>query len=366
MITPRFLRNVLLKGLALFAVFNLVWAAFSPAGLGRISAYNLLFRGRERLPFGEDPARAYNFSLYNLDAMFSSLRLAGSPKPAAEFRVLVIGDSATWGTLLRPEETLAGQLDALHLKTSDGRTVRAYNLGYPTLSLVKDLMILDRAKRFEPDLILWPLTLESFPRGRQLDSPIVANNPAVVADLIQRFNLNLPLPADATNFWSRTLIGQRRALADLLRLQLYGVAWSATGVDQAYPADYAPAARDLEDDASFGDWRSPAIPADGLAFDLLAAGIELAGDVPVVVINEPMLVSTGANSDVRYNFYYPRWVYDLYRQEFASACDANAWTCLDLWDAVPQERFTNSAIHLDAAGVGKMLESILAGVKINP
>lgn len=363
MITPRFLRNVLLKGLVLFAVFNLVWAAFSPTGLGRISAYNLLFRGRERLPFGEDPTRAYNISLFNLDAMFASLRLSASPKPADEFRVLVIGDSASWGTLLRPEETLAGQLDALRLKSSDGRTVRAYNLGYPTLSLVKDLMVLDLAMRFDPDLILWPLTLESFPRDRQLESPIVANNPAVVANLIQRFDLNLPLPATSTGFWNRTLIGQRRALADLLRLQLYGVAWSATGVDQTYPAEYEPAARDLEADESFGDWQPPAIPADGLAFDVLSAGIKLAGDVPVVVINEPMLISEGANSDVRYNFYYPRWVYDEYRFELTHACTVNAWTCLDLWNAVSQERFTNSAIHMDAAGVGMMLERILqAGV----
>jgi hypothetical protein len=358
-ITPRFLRNVMIKGVILFALFNLVWAALNPQGLGSVSAYNLLFRGRERLPFGEDPGHAYNFSLYNLDAMFASLRLAGSPKPADEFRVLVVGDSATWGTLLRPEETLAGQLDALYLKSSDGRTIRAYNLGYPTLSLVKDLVLLDRAMKFEPDLILWPLTLESFPRGRQLESPIVANNPEVVTDLIQRFSLNLPLPNTSSIYWSRTLIGQRRELADLLRLQLYGVPWSATGIDQVYPTEYEPAALDLEADRAFGDWQTPSIPTDGLALDVLAAGVKIAGEVPVVVINEPMLVSEGANSDLRYNFYYPRWVYDQYRFELYHACTINGWTCLDLWDAVPQERFTNSAIHMDSLGVEMMLERII-------
>ncbi len=363
MITPRFLRNVLIKSLIIFALFNLLWATLNPLGLGRLSVYNILFKGRERLPFGEDPAQSYNFSLYNLDAMFASLRLAGSPKPADEFRVLVVGDSATWGTLLRPEETLAGQLDVLNLTAPDGRVVRAYNLGYPTLSLVKDLIVLDRAMKYDPDLILWPLTLESFPHSRQLESPIVANNPEVVAELIQRFDLNLELSDTTSSYWNRTLIGQRRELADLLRLQLYGVPWSATGIDQVYPAEYEPAARDLEADRTFGDWQPPSIPADGLALDVLAAGMKVAADVPVVLINEPMLVSTGANSDLRYNFYYPRWVYDEYRFELYHACTVNGWTCLDLWDAVPQERFTNSAIHMDARGVSMMLEKIIeAGV----
>ena len=110
----RFLRNVFLKTLLLFAVFNLLWAVFNPS-LGNLSAYNILLRGRERLPFGEDSASSYNLSLYDLDAMFASLKLAGTPKSRDEFRVFVVGDSSTWGTLLRPEETLAGLLDGARL-----------------------------------------------------------------------------------------------------------------------------------------------------------------------------------------------------------------------------------------------------------
>lgn len=43
--------------------------------------------------------------------MFASHVVSG--RPSAEFRVFLIGDSATWGWLLRNEETLAGQLNAL-------------------------------------------------------------------------------------------------------------------------------------------------------------------------------------------------------------------------------------------------------------
>ena len=186
-----FLRNVILKGLALFLLVNLAFVAVNPAGLGKISLYNHVFPGRPRFPFGEDPAQSYNLSLFNLDAMFASHIIAAGPKPADEYRVLVIGDSSTWGILLRPEQTLAGQLESAGLNLC-GKTVRVYNLGYPTISLTKDLMVLDYAMRYQPDLIIWPMTLEAFPLDSQLTSPIVANNAARVDDLITRYKLPLP------------------------------------------------------------------------------------------------------------------------------------------------------------------------------
>ena len=46
-----FIRNVLLKGLALFLLIDLAFAAVNPAGLGNISLYNSVFPGRPRFPF---------------------------------------------------------------------------------------------------------------------------------------------------------------------------------------------------------------------------------------------------------------------------------------------------------------------------
>jgi hypothetical protein len=357
------LRNILLKAFTLFVLFNLAWTLVNPASLGRISLYNLLLKGRERLPFGENSAESYNLSLYNLDAMLASHKISAGPKPADEFRVIVIGDSSVWGTLLKPEQTLAGQLSALGLQTADGKTVRVYNLGYPTLSLVKDLMVLEKAMAYAPDLILWPVTLESFPRGRQLESPIVANNLEQVKSLAAVYALDLPIPDGQASFWEKSILGQRRALADLIRLQAYGVMWSATGIDQIYPPDYPPAARDLAADESFYTWQPPTIPEGELAVDLIDAGLRIAGDVPVWIINEPILISQGANSTIRYNFYYPRWAYDQYRQVMGEVSAARGWQYLDLWDAVPQERFTNSAIHMDPQGEGMFVAEILkAGV----
>ncbi|MFN2275146.1 MAG: hypothetical protein ACK2TX_09895, partial [Anaerolineales bacterium] len=135
--------RILAKAMLLLAAFNLLFVFVRPMPwIGRVSAYNVIFPGRERLPYGDDPQRSFNLSITLLDAMFASHRIAGDPKPADEYRVILIGDSATWGFLLTSEQTLAEQLNALSLRSGDGRMVRAYNLGYPTMSLTKDLLIL--------------------------------------------------------------------------------------------------------------------------------------------------------------------------------------------------------------------------------
>jgi hypothetical protein len=352
-----FLRNVLLKGLILFLLIDMVFVAMQPSALGGISLYNHLFAGRKRFPFGEDSSQSYNLSLFNLDAMFAAHIIADGPKPADEFRVILIGDSSTWGTLLRPEETLAGQLDVAGLSLC-GKLLRVYNLGYPTISLTKDLMVLDYAMRYQPDMIIWLTTLEAFPFDNQLSSPIVANNTARVEDLIDRYDLPLDVNDPALihpGFWDRTLIAQRRALADLFRLQVYGVMWDATGIDQAYPADYEPAQKDFDADITFHGLQPPTLDSSKLAFGVLDAGLRLAGETPVILVNEPMLISVGKNSSLRYNFLYPRWAYDQWREMMLARAGQGGWNYLDFWNIAPADQFTNSAIHLTPAG-----ESILA------
>ncbi len=357
----RTLFNALWKGVILFLLANLLFAALQPGGLSRVSVYHSVFPGRARLPFGENIQRSYNLSLYDLDAMFASLALRPE-KPADEFRVLVVGDSSVWGTLLRNDETLPGQLDALGL-VCGGRQVRVYNMGYPTMSLTKDLMLIERAAAYQPDLILWPVTLQSFPRETQLESPIAANNRAEIIRLAKKYGLALDTAGlPEAGFWERTIIGQRRALADLARLQLLALPWAATGIDQDYPESYTPAARDLESDTSFAGLSGQELPADALAWDVLRAGMTAAGQTPVLLVNEPILISRGANSDVRYNFFYPRWAYDAYRKQLAEMAAAEGWDYLDLWNVVPEERFTNSAVHLDPQGVGIVVEWIAPGL----
>jgi hypothetical protein len=356
---PRLLA-VLLKATVLFVLFNFAFIFTHNIPFGKYSLYNKIFPGRERFPFGET-RESYNLSLFDLDAMFASHVLAGTTKTPDEYRVFLIGDSSVWGTLLMPEQTLAGQLNANPVSAC-GKTVRAYNLGYPTISLTKDLMILDQATHYQPDMIIWLTTLEAFPKDKQFESPIVANNAERVRDLIFKYELNASSKDPALNYLSKqdqTFVSQKRAVADLIRLQLYGTLWASTGIDQVYPENYERGQTDLEASADFHGITNLSA---ALAIDVLDAGMH-AVPVPTILVNEPILISNGLNSDVRYNFFYPRWAYDEYRRQIAGLATAQNWHYLDLWDLVPASEFTNSAIHLTPSGETLLADKIAAAVQ---
>lgn len=368
-----FTLRVVLKALVLFAVINLLFAVFYPVStLGKFSVYNTIVTGRARLPYGENPSRAYNLSLFNLDAMFASHEISESPKPEDEYRVILIGDSSTWGYLLPADKTLSAYLNQAGIVHPDGKKVRTYNLGYPVMSLAKDLLILSRAAQYQPDLIVWLVTLESFPTDKQYSAPLLQHNSSAVEELVSEYSLNLPatdIDVTQRSLWDRTIVGSRRELADWFRLQLYGFLWSATGIDQEIPDEYPARIEDFSDDDGFHDLQQPLMD-ESLAFDILQSGIAMADGKPVLIVNEPIFISQGVNSHIRYNFYYPRWAYDGYRQMLEARSERENWNYLDLWDSIPPTEFTNTAIHLTPHGT-KMLagwigEAVLAAVGQEP
>lgn len=364
--TWRFLIRVLLKTAVLFAIFNVLFALLNPLNfLGEFTLYNTVVPGRERLPYGENASQSYNLSLNNLNAMFAS-HVISQEKAEDEYRVILMGDSSTWGFLLKPEDTLAGKINAGDYRTKDGKRVRAYNLGYPIMSLTKDLLLLDEAMRYEPDMVIWLITLESFPRDKQLFPPLVQQNPEPVRELIRRYKLQLDPDDDRfveVDFWERTIIGQRRPLAELILFQVYGLAWAATGIDQHYPETYQLRQSDFEEDLSWHMLTEPQ-PLEGgyLVFDVLQAGIERIGSTRFLLVNEPMFISEGRNSDLRYNFFYPRWVYDAYRAQLTALAESRNWPFLDLWDRIDPAEFTDSPVHLTPAGSQQLSEWIGAAI----
>jgi hypothetical protein len=139
---------------------------------------------------------------------------------------------------------------------------------------------------------------------------------------------------------------------------LYGVLWAATGIDQDLAQSWEPAQRDFDPDSTFNGRELFDLAAE-LDFTPLSTGIHLAGNTPVWLVNEPILVSRGENNQRRYNFFYPRWAYDDFRETMQQKATSEGWTYVDLWDVVPEGEFTNSAIHLTPAGE-KLLANRLA------
>ncbi len=342
-------------------LFNLLFASLTPMEtLGRLSLYNRILKGRERLPYGDVPAESYNLSLYNIPAMFAS-HVISQPKAADEFRVIIIGDSGIWGWFLQNSETTAARLNAISADDTASTPPHFYNLGYPVMSLTKDVMILDEAMTHEPDLIIWAVTLESFPREKQLFPPIVQENEERIRPLLTTYNLNTQVKNSFTSrsFFDQTIIGQRRNLADLLRLQQYGFSWTATGIDQTIPIDPPLRKSDFDEDISWQSFDEPVtLTRDDLAFDLLEAGYAIAGDVPILLINEPIFISGGENSDRRYNAFYPRWAYDQYRALLAETAVTHGWHYIDAWDVVDRDDFSDTAVHLTPNGADTFAQII--------
>lgn len=347
-----FLRNVIIKAAGLFILLNLAYAWIYPREtLGALSGYNLIFPGRVRFPHGDVPEKAFNITTSNLRAMYAS-HVISAPAPD-EFRVAIVGDSSVWGFLLEPDQTFTARLNNSGLVHPDGRSIQFYNLGYPTLSVTKDLLILERAIEYQPDLILWFVTLESLPQHTQLESPILQLNPVQARDLLDRNGMTLPEQEELLKpptFWDRTIVGHRAELSELIRLQLFGFTWAATGVDHYIPETYNERMEDLSSEVEYKNLQPGGMAAGTLAFEAIEAGMRMAGEIPVAIINEPIFISQGENSEIRYNFFYPRWAYDEYRLLLHERAEQDGWQILDLWDVIPPHEFTDSAIHYSPAG----------------
>jgi hypothetical protein len=347
----RSLADILFRTAILLAAANLIFAACDPMpALGSVSLYNRVIPGRQRLPYALQPDPSFNLNLYNLDAMFASHEISAGLKPEGEFRVVLLGDSSVWGTLLRNEETRTALLNARGI-SADGMRLRFYNLGYPTISLFKDLLLLRRAMAYQPDMVIWSVTLESMPAEKQIFTPLVTNNADEARTLIHDFRLPYPAGDPAfvdRSFWDRTIFGRRRDLADLVWLQVKGFGWAATGVDVYIPDEYDRPENDLPGNTEYYGLAGPDFPPGALAWDVLDAGREMLGGIPLMLVNEPIFRADGANSNMRYNALYPRWAYNAYRELLESYVTARDIPCLDLWDAVPPDQFTNSSIHISA------------------
>jgi hypothetical protein len=348
--------RIVIKAVLLFAVFNALYVVVQPLNLlNRITVYNVLVPGRERLAFSEFPAESYNVTVLSVDQMVASHVIA-RPKAADEYRVVLIGDSSVWGYLLQPDETYAACLNRMGLRVGD-RSVRAYNLGHPTLTVLKDLLILRRALAHDPDLILWSTSLASLYRADQTGFPLIRAHAAEVNTLVAGMNAATNVstrvdPVAEPGLYERTFIGQRRQLADWLRYQLYGIGWAATGIDHILPRFVAPRPSVFGSDPSLFSPNMTGVAVEGqisesdLALGILNSGIDQAGDVPVIVINEPVY---RGNGEVRLNTYYPRWAYDSYREVMRTVAEREGWRYADLWDAMPPEVFTDTDFHLNPA-----------------
>ena len=353
--------RIVLKALLIVIVLNLAFAAINPH-VGRLSIYNGLVRGRERFPRGgyDD---AYNLGPQDLDATVAA-HVISSRKAPNEYRVVILGDSSTWGPLLAPSETMTGRLNSKRLSAC-GKSIRFFNLGYPDPSALKDFIILSRARHLQPDLVVWMLARESFTIGK-LPTLYGAESTDQLHALFEQYGLSrydeylLPSPS----LLDKTIFGQRRRLKRLILLQADGPLWDATGRDYQ-KFTYQPAIQVLDPIPSEPQPSSnnPAsVPSTRRAFPVLDAAHRMIGDLPVLLVNEPRYLglkkgntNTAAASNLRKK-------YDDFRVQLQYYATLNNWSYVDLHDLVLPEDFTNNVFHLNASGEAKLARALSAKV----
>jgi hypothetical protein len=358
--------RLVLKTVFAFAALSLAYAGARPP-IGQLTVYNLLVPGLWRFPVQTGgTSEPFSIAAEDLQTLFSSHLIAKTPKAASEYRVLLLGDSQTWGASLASSETLGQQLNAAGLSAC-GKQLRFYNLAYPFPSVLKDFFILHESLQYKPDLVVWMLTAGSF-----LHNPaslgLVNDDPHPALALLHSYRLDKyrNLVGPEPSFLERTLTSQAGRLHKWARLQMYGPIWAATGSDLPWNvADFNswisglyPPETDSPANLDWNGYPPPTLPKTGLFFDVLPAARQMTDGVPVLIVTEPIFIAPGRNSNIRYNFMYPRWAYDEFRQALQDAASRLGWDYLDLHDLVPHTSFVDSTYHLMPAGEAQVARAL--------
>ncbi len=337
--------RILIKAVLLFTIFNYAFAFVPNSAIWKLSLYNTVLPGRPRFIQEDD-----------LNLLFGTHEIANSAQIPNEYKVIVLGDSSTWGYLLNPEETFSGVLNSSNLEICHQQPVHVYNLGYPKLSLFKDLILLQEAMKYEPDLIIWMITLNSTLRENE-QHPMVNKNSEVAQELIDKYGLAVEINSgDDSSLHQKTFLARRNELSRFIQYQLDGIRWESTGEEGH--KKYDPIGLDVKADNTFGGLLPPTLDPYLIQFDILQAGTLIAQNTPVIMVNEPIQIVTGENREIRYNKNYPRWAYDQYRDLMNFQSTERQWNYKDLWNIIPPTEFTDSAVHRTANGEKILAEKI--------
>jgi hypothetical protein len=285
----------------------------------------------------------------NLDVMFASHQIAASKLPG-EYRVVLIGDSSVWGESLAVQDSISAQWNQIS-SPCNNRQIKFYNLGYPYPSVMKDLLILDKAMDYRPDMVLWFITSNTLIPRRQ--NPLLAANRERAMRLLDDFDMGLSeedqIALAAPSSYEKTLSGRRTSLNRAIKLQALGFIWMLSGQD-ALTSRPSQLRSDVDADLKYRGFKPNNDLRDEMMFDALHTGYVLAQSIPILIVNETIFIAAGHNSDFRYNYIYPRWAYDQYREALTVEALNAHWNFLDLWDTIPTDHFSDTGLHLSSEG----------------
>ena len=344
--------RVIAKALVLFVFINAAFSYLAPS-IARFSVYSGLLPAVARFPIyfrDFNPLTAHQMgvgNVFDMDVLFSSHVLSHAVKGKKEYRIVVIGDSTA------RRSTAWDELTRQHLKSCDNRTLRFYNLGYPSPSLIKDLMILRESMKYKPDLIIWSFAQDAF---RQNTGRFTDANHARYYDLVTKYALprsgsSLSL---AESLIPGTIIGRREQLHVQIMLDI-----DAEILSRAFGKNNANVMTRVIADAvplpaSNPHQFSGAPDFSKYTFDALSVGQQIAGNTPIIYISEPVTQGTEQNG-------YDLKEYALFDAALRGEVAQHDWMFLDLWNMLRPQEFVDG-LHRNAEGDALIAQRIVPAV----
>jgi len=370
--SPRQFSRVLIKALVLLLIFDAAQIAFDLAGtLDRALLYRSLTPPTDRLGLANqigDPI------WWTLDPVLDAHQIA-QPKAPDEFRVIFLGDSATFCLYCRSNEAIPSLFTQLNA-TFDGKRVVGYNLAYPGSDWLKDILILKHALNYQPDAIVWLVTAKGAgdqPLPQEPEAHLITRlNAAELPALARLYNLDTwetQRYAEADAWYQRSIFTHGGRYRDWLIL--LARSWRNRILDPQ---------RDLSQDYLWPGESVTTKPVQSVAeinstlpgygtfpnrqWELLRAGQQMANEarVRLLIVNEPTYVASGPNTDVNYNSFYERNLYDRFRAALADFTQQHSMTYLDLWNFLPAEDFSNTSLHYTLDGNRLIAQQLLTAL----
>jgi hypothetical protein len=332
----------------LFFIFNLLYLAAQPFRYNSLpTIYQHLVPGRLRLAYVDTQnTGAYVVNELKLTRLVADHQVMGAPQ-ADELRLGVYGSSEVWGFYNAPTETMPEYLDGLELASEQGKRLRVYNLAYVYADIFKDLVIADYVQQMPnaPDGILVAVNPISFQPLTETHFLLLDNADLAVATA-ERYGLThliTPAIADVAaqpDWLHSNFIAERSHLAYWLQNQLYGIAWAATRQDVFFPPAVPPSQRG----AAMTGWQN-------MRPGVLEAFIQLANDqhLPIWLVITPINQATPD---------FQRWIHALARESGIPLLDCAA--------LLPPASFTDTGLHINAAGQAKLARQVAVWLAKSP
>ena len=366
--TRDYFLRVVVKALLLFLLFDVLQAA---VGLDRrlesLSIYRRLVPPLARLSAMRDyPAGV----MWPLGPLLDAHRI-GLPKGTDEYRVAVLGDSGTFDPYHRSADAVPGQMSRLGVRVGERRLV-AYNLAYQKANAVAGLLILRHAVEKKADAAVWFVSL--FDLGSDAPSRvwggemhiIVRTNADELPDLVRRYGISTWETRRLVReepLWKRSIIFRGARYRDdalllarsVLDLTSAGDPTESVRPERPWVGSFPlPAVPDLEQNGA----DDPPMPNGRWRTLVAGEALARARGAVLLVVNDPIFVASGPNSDREYNSYYGKAIYDRYRRVLETFCRENAIPYLDLWNLVPPSEFADTPGHYTLAGNARIARAV--------